>query len=1054
MSKNLTRKGLALVSGAALAVTSLVGFAAPANAAGAVTLAPTSGTNGAVFSTDPMLLTNSIQTIGGPATNTLAYKINNPDQHQLLVTFTTVTAGTIVGYTATGVEVAVGNFTSNSALIDFDDVGHNITSVVFHTLTNNAASTGISVKLDASAVDKFDDTVSGAAEVAYGELPTDAAISVQSWVEVETTADYSTVDATFASAVVPVTFIDPKNVSVISEVVRSVANGLPDTLLTAAVVAVTSNEADLTNAKFDDTVAFNGVNLATNDRVLVLGQTTIAENGIYKVTASAGLTRSVVAADNADLTSTVTSTGIVVSGGTNGSGLYSLSGDDGTNFSAVLNSTVLRTHMNGVGNKYLEANLRFSRADINLNQVDLTNWKYGVESSDNNDDLALTAISLRTTAVNWTIATHNVEAITPVGYKSTNRDAYGSIQIRGAVTGDALTSNKTYQVKFSHNTSGAATFQSTAFTTVANAVASTAVKVTSIVTSTTDATSGATPSLRAGTKAFTYRAQAENASNVDVKTANIPMVAVVKAGAFFPAGESIAVTGSTKTISKANGAVIVAGLTDADGLYSVTVTSTSAAAAQSYSVSFHIADGGNLGSFVIDAAPITGTYAAAVPTTATPTPSIASSTAVAVTVAVVDQFGTAVSTNSKGALNVELKAPNKLNLELFAAVVNGEASFAFDNYLTTGGSDVLTVRVFTGTSTSPTYVTALDTIVTMFGAVAVEAVNVAPEVTGVVVEYGDFITGKATTAKPGPSDSNKTTYTGTVVNNNGAGIAGAGITVSGAGFQFKTGTTYSEDSVTLTTDAAGSFSVEMWTTVASATGNKLTVTSGGKTASTLVKSATPTTISPANLAFSWDIPAALVMNTTYAVTATVTDKYGNGIAGAEVLFSGFGSAQFNGLASTTRDTAANGQATAFLRSLKDVDGVSAVGVTLNDLGTTTASPALTTVLTDVTTTAYDESKWSRTIDSSVNFLKTAPAASSGQKVNAGSFKGYVALYALGYEGQRMSAKVGNDWVIVPAIPAATNDLFRAVEFVGAGVEISVRLYIDRVLVATIPLLTK
>ena len=54
----------------------------------------------------------------------------------------------------------------------------------------------------------------------------------------------------------------------------------------------------------------------------------------------------------------------------------------------------------------------------------------------------------------------------------------------------------------------------------------------------------------------------------------------------------------------------------------------------------------------------------------------------------------------------------------------------------------------------------------------------------------------------------------------------------------------------------------------------------------------------------------------------------------------------------------------------------------------------------------------------------------------------------------MSAKVGNDWVIVAAIPAATNDLFRAVEFVGAGVEISVRLYIDRVLVATIPLLSK
>jgi hypothetical protein len=139
--------------------------------------------------------------------------------------------------------------------------------------------------------------------------------------------------------------------------------------------------------------------------------------------------------------------------------------------------------------------------------------------------------------------------------------------------------------------------------------------------------------------------------------------------------------------------------------------------------------------------------------------------------------------------------------------------------------------------------------------------------------------------------------------------------------------------------------------------------------------------------------------------------------------------------------------------LKDVDGVSAIGVELLTVpGTLTSGEGLAAVYTDVVATAYDESKWTSVIENSINFLKTAPAAAS--KVNAGSFKGYVALYALGYEGQRMSAKVGNDWVIVPSIPARTNDLFRAVEFVGAGVEISVRLYIDRVLVATIPLLTK
>ena len=79
-----------------------------------------------------------------------------------------------------------------------------------------------------------------------------------------------------------------------------------------------------------------------------------------------------------------------------------------------------------------------------------------------------------------------------------------------------------------------------------------------------------------------------------------------------------------------------------------------------------------------------------------------------------------------------------------------------------------------------------------------------------------------------------------------------------------------------------------------------------------------------------------------------------------------------------------------------------------------------------------------------------PVVATG-KVNAGSFKGYVALYAKGYAGQRMSAKVGADWVVVPAL---ASDFERVVEFVGAGYEVAVRIYIDRVLIDTINLTTK
>jgi len=77
-----------------------------------------------------------------------------------------------------------------------------------------------------------------------------------------------------------------------------------------------------------------------------------------------------------------------------------------------------------------------------------------------------------------------------------------------------------------------------------------------------------------------------------------------------------------------------------------------------------------------------------------------------------------------------------------------------------------------------------------------------------------------------------------------------------------------------------------------------------------------------------------------------------------------------------------------------------------------------------------------------------------QKVNAGSFKGYVVLYALNHEGKRLSAKVGNDWVIVASIPKSVDNLYRHVEFTGVGYEVQVRIFIDRKLEATIPLLTK
>jgi hypothetical protein len=319
------------------------------------------------------------------------------------------------------------------------------------------------------------------------------------------------------------------------------------------------------------------------------------------------------------------------------------------------------------------------------------------------------------------------------------------------------------------------------------------------------------------------------------------------------------------------------------------------------------------------------------------------------------------------------------------------------------------------------------------------------------------------------------TITGNVLDVNGVGQPGAAVVLKADGVLFRDASNYAVGEITTFANEYGSFIVTAFAHMVNYTGATVSITSGTVSTSTLLKSTLPAGINDENLSFSWNIPAELVKNTTYALVATLTDKWGNPINANDannvvggtdygVAFTGTGSVEVNGVGETVfRDFNDKGESTVFVRSIKDIAGPGAVtatisgdseyntgaGTTLSTLGTVAAS-----ISVDDTATVWDETLWASTLSVERDVKDAATVVAADQKVNAGSFKGYVALYAKGYEGQRMSAKVGNDWVIVAAIPAATNDLFRAVEFVGAGVEISVRLYIDRVLIDTIPLLTK
>jgi hypothetical protein len=72
------------------------------------------------------------------------------------------------------------------------------------------------------------------------------------------------------------------------------------------------------------------------------------------------------------------------------------------------------------------------------------------------------------------------------------------------------------------------------------------------------------------------------------------------------------------------------------------------------------------------------------------------------------------------------------------------------------------------------------------------------------------------------------------------------------------------------------------------------------------------------------------------------------------------------------------------------------------------------------------------------------------KVTVGSFNGKVVVYVRGYEGQRISARIGDRWVV---IPASTGEFQRIVLPVGIGYELNVPLYVDRKKIDLVYLLT-
>jgi len=278
---------------------------------------------------------------------------------------------------------------------------------------------------------------------------------------------------------------------------------------------------------------------------------------------------------------------------------------------------------------------------------------------------------------------------------------------------------------------------------------------------------------------------------------------------------------------------------------------------------------------------------------------------------------------------------------------------------------------------------------------------------------------------PAVSAAEKTTISGVVTTASGAAVRGTAVTLSAPGLFFKNGDVYTVGSATVVTTNTGAYSVEVRSNVGGE--HVLTATAGSATKTKSIGFDAALETKGTSLVI--DAPTKAPAGTSYTVTVSLKDAFGNPVKTTTadkftLSYKGSGIAL-----SVPSDTDANGEASFAVLLGSNDTGVGTITATYN------ADSDLTTVDNNLTAVA------------TVN----GAAAAADQKVNAGSFKGYVALYAKGYAGKRMSAKVGKDWVVVESL---ASNFERVVEYTGAGYTVAVRIYIDRVLIDTITVTTK
>jgi hypothetical protein len=368
------------------------------------------------------------------------------------------------------------------------------------------------------------------------------------------------------------------------------------------------------------------------------------------------------------------------------------------------------------------------------------------------------------------------------------------------------------------------------------------------------------------------------------------------------------------------------------------------------------------------------------------------------------------------------------------ALVSGKATFSVtDDGDKTEGTYTATLQMLSAASNTYVTTSLTDTVTPVIGAstAATKVTVTAASASNLVLNANAQTAADTRVGQTAPkvTAGNKATLSGQVTDANGLGTY-AMVTLSAPNAMFEVDGVYSLGSVTVHTNANGAYAgvsvyrqlagkVTVSATVGAVTGDVgLTYLDAAESSATAIE---------------LTAPASVKSGSTFQVKAKLTDAYGNPVkvSGAGIL-----AVKYVG----------PGFVTATLQTTTDKDGEMMFSVLLGsaDEGTATV------------TVAYDGDATASTTKDNVAKAATiaiggaASAPATDQKLTVGSFKGFVAIYALNYTGQKLSAKVAGRWLVENNL----SRFERVVRLTGAAIPIVVDLYIDGKFVRTENIVTK